>query len=259
MAVRSADITDNLTGISYPKGSLIPFAACFTSPPNILDALRMPLDPFCACIHTDNTGAIRTPQLKDPSNPVGRTVLCNFNDTNMLRPISVIDDNPSNLTTLMGARRNQSVYTASDFVTDQAIVSSDRKARYMRTSQYQITSSQTPAGQYSYAIGAPVFDSVLDIPADAQIAIDSIVGIWSPQIYSDGTSSTGKRRNVQFTAFFDDPAKVGATTTCALESIMFGKIVQINYPAHGLSNVYGAVLAWEIFPFAQKIVLTCLV
>lgn len=261
LATRDVATTDSTVSppITYAAGTAIPFGCHFDSPPSILDALRMPLDAFRACLWTDNTGTIRAGRLKDPSNPVGRTVKANFTTVNMLRPIDAQADNPSGLTTLIGARRNWSQFSASDFVTDQAIVSQDRKARYMRPSQYNVTSSQTPAGQYSFAIGAPVFDSVIDIPADAQNEIDATVGIWSPQIYSDGTAITGKRRIVTFTTEWDDPNVLGVTVTCAVTAIGFGDIIQITYPAHNLNGTYGAVLAWEVFPFAQKITLTVLV
>lgn len=261
LAVRDVAVTDTTVtpNITYAAGTLIPFGCHFDQPPNILDALRMALDSFCACLFTDNTGTLRAKRLTDPSNPIGRTIKCAFTTDNMQRPITVQGDGATNITTLLGARRNWSQSSDSDFVTDQAIVSQDRKARYMRPSQYQVTSSQTPAGQYSFAIGAPIFDSVIDIPNDAQVEIDRVVGIWSPTIYSDGTTATGKRRIVKFTAFWDDPNAIGIGTTCAVTAIGFGDIVSLTYASHGFSATPGAVLAWEIFPFAQKIILTVLV
>jgi hypothetical protein len=261
LAIRDVAVTDTTVtpNITYAAGTLIPFACHFDTPPNILDALRLALDSFCACIFTDNTGTLRAKRLTDPSNPVGRTIKCAFTTANVQRPITVRGDGASTLTTLIGARRNWSQFSDSDFVTDQAIVSQDRKARYMRPSQYQVTSSQTPAGQYSFAIGAPIFDSVIDIPNDAQVEIDRVVGIWSPNIYSDGTSVTGKRRIVTFTAFWDDPASIGIGTTCAVTAIGFGDIVSLDYPSHGFNATPAAVLGWDLFPFAQKITLQVLV
>jgi hypothetical protein len=239
-------------------GSNIPFGCCFTSPPNILDALRMPLDSCGAVLFTDNAGVLRARRLTDPSNPVGRTIKADFTSVNVLRPLSVAEDPAQYLTTLFGARRNWSTFSASGFVTDQSIVSQDKKARFMRTSQYWVKSSKTPAGSYNFAIAAPIFDTVFDIANDCQLEADRIVGIWSPNIYTDGTFNTGKRRIVTFTAFYDDPTAVGVTTTTAVTNLQFNDVISLTYPAHGFNATPCAILGWEIFPFAQKIALTVL-
>lgn len=240
-------------------GSVIPFGIHFDQPPNILDALREPLDSFGATMFTDNLGVLRIRRFIDPTDPAG-SVLCDFDPTNMERPVQNVSDDAKGVTTLIGARRNQSVFGDADFVTDHAIVPQDVKTRFKRTSQFQRTSSASPAGQYSFAIGAPIFDSLFDEPDDAQDEIERMVGIFSPNIYADGTFVTGKRRQITFIARYDDPTKVGATVQCNVNAILFGEIIRFTYPnADGTANFVnqlGEVIAWDHFAFARKIAVT---
>lgn len=263
IGIRDVATVDTLTGTTYPVGSLIPFGCHFDTQPNILDTLRMPADCFLVGLATDSSGVLRFRRLTDPSNPVGRVIKADFNAGNMQRPISIVSDNPTGLTNLFGARRNWKVPSDSDFVTDQLIVPQDRKIRLMRASQYQLYSTRTPASQYSFAIGAAIFDTVLDIPADVQNEGDRVVGIWSPNAYADGTTNTGKRRIVTFTTFFDDPLLVGATIQTPMTNFFFGDIISITYPTPigtvRFNNTPAAILQWEIFPYAQKIAFTVLV
>jgi hypothetical protein len=261
LAVHPLSAADtNLGNNTNPLDNLVGFACCFDSPPNILDALRMALDNFCATLFTDNLGVLRARRLIDPSDPTGRVVKADFTTINVKRPIEVYEDPASMLTTLFGARRNWKVYGSSDFVTDQGIVTQNTRAMFGRTSQYQIRSMKTPASNYSFAVGAPQFDTTIDVPNDCQLECDRVVGIWSPNVYPDGTVTTGKRRIVTFTAFWDDPTALGINTTCAVTALGFGDIVTLLYPTHGFNTpTYGAVLQWEIFPFAQQIKLTILV
>lgn len=244
------------TGPSY-----IPFAACFTSPPNILEALRLPVASLNGVIFTDADGVIRTRKFKDPSDPANQlSVKAHFNTYNVERPPQVVQDWAPMLTTLFGARPNQSVFSASDFVTDQAIVPQNTKTAYMRKSQIWVTASVTPSGMYTNAITAQIFDTALDLASDVQNIADEAVGLFSPKVYSNATSTTGQRRFVTFTAHFDDPAVVGVDTTCAVTDLMYGDIITLTYPSADGSpwfvNTYGAIEWWEIFPFAQKIKLT---
>jgi hypothetical protein len=223
-----------------------------TEQPNILDGLRTACDSFCATLFTDHEGTIRVKRLIDPkdSDPIAV-----FDSTNIQRPISVDPDPASNLTTLIGTNRNYAPLTDSDFVTDFDTVTADIRTRFKRVSQYQRTSSNVPAGQYAFAIGAPVFDSLLNDPDDGQTEIDRVVGIFSPRVYDDGTVSTGKRRRVTFTAYFDDLSKLGSSTQCDVRDILYGSIVTLNYPEQGFDNTAVEVIGWEIFPFDQRIII----
>ncbi|HEY6022362.1 MAG TPA: hypothetical protein VIY48_21630, partial [Candidatus Paceibacterota bacterium] len=242
-------------------GSLIPIGMNFTEPPNILDAIRMFADTRGAVVHTDNLGTLRFREFLDPSDPANASaVIADFDQTNVDMPVQAETLQASELTTLAGARRNWRVASSvSDFVTDQAIVPLDVKTRFMRTSQFQVTSSYIPAGEYSHAIGAKIFDTLHDLAEDAQEMIDNKVRIFSPQVYSDGSTSTGKRMLVRFTTHFDSVATVGVNTTCAVTDLMYGNMVRLSVKnADGsvwLTNKVCEVMEWEIYPFAQKIIL----
>lgn len=238
-------------------GTVMPWGIHFDRPPNILTALRGPADSFGFVMFTDANGTLRWRRFNDPTDPAYTgTIKADFGPENMVRPISVKADDPSSLTTLFGARRNWYVSSASDFVTDQATVTQDTKTRFSRTSQFWITSSQVPAGEYAFAISAPIYDTLMDEAADAQTEGDRVNGIFSPKVYSDGTRTTGKRRRVTFTALYDDPAAVGLTVTAAVTDMQYGDIVRVDYPAHGLNDQLAEIVSWEPFPFANKIALT---
>lgn len=245
--------TSDLEQLDSDTGYL--FGNRYTEQPNILDVLQQPLDSYCGVMYTSATGAIRVARLQDPFNC---TVIADFDETNMDRPISIQVDDAKNLTTLIGTTRNWDPLTDSDFVTDYDIVPAEIRTRYKERSQYQRTSSKHPAGQYDFAVGAPIFDSLLDDPEDGQTEIDRVVSIWSPNVYTDGTVITGKRRFITFTARWDDPAKLGVTTQCDVTDIGYGKGILINYPRRGFVNTKAEVVAWEIFPFAQTIVITAM-
>jgi hypothetical protein len=250
--------------ITRADGTIAPIGVHFDAPPNILDALRIPLDSAGAVTFTDATGTLRFRRQVDPSDPANQgTIKAAFTEANIFRPIQVAPDVAQYLTTLAGSRRNWYVFNPSDFVSDQAIVPQTVKTQYSRNSQFWAYSSVTPAGQYANAINAPIFDMVWDLIADCQIEIDRVVSIRAPQIYSDGTIGTGKRLRITFTAFFDDPAAVGIITTAALNDILYGDIVTMYYPSHSIVSanggpVFAEVVGWEPFPFAQKLTLTVL-
>jgi len=241
------DLTDLDTETGYE------FGIHYDEQPNILQCLRDVTDSYCATHWTDADGVIRTGRLIDPK--LG-TVVANFDETNVVRPISFVPDNAENLTTVIGARRNQSPFSDSDFVTNYDTVPADVRTRFKKQSQYTLTSSASPAGQYDFVRGAAIFHSVIDDPADAQIEIDRVAGIWSPKVYDDGTIITGKRRFTTFTTLFDDPDSIGVSTTCAVTDIMFGHVVTLNYPRHGFINTPVEVVGWEIFPFSKRLVVT---
>ncbi len=243
-------------------GTYIPWGVAFDTPPNILDALRIPVVSLKGgVIFTDNVGTLRVRPMVDPADPDNQTsIKAKFNTHNVKRPPIVSQDRATMLTTQFGCRPNQSVFSNSDFVTDTSIVTLNTKTRFTRKSQIIVNASVSPAGMYSHAIGALIFDTCIDDEDDCQDMADDIVSIFSAKIYRNGTVATGKCLLVTFTASYDSPAVVGIDTTCAVTDIMYGDIVQFDYQnADGstwFDNVYGSVEAWEIIPFAKQIKLT---
>lgn len=237
------------------------FGIHFDEPPNILrDCLLGPLPSFCADLATDAAGQIYAFRLSDPR--AGLPV-CGFDLTNTVRPITIEPDRAQFLTTVMGARRNWVLSGTSDFVSDYTAVPADVRARYGQKSQYQVTSSVTPAGQYSHAIGAPVFDSLLDDPADAQTEIDSVVSLYAPKVYGDGFIFNGKRNFVAFSVLFDDvSAQLGnqIVGTVTAPELLLGDIVELTYAhANGVTMFDETAIfvsGLELFPFGQKLTIT---
>jgi hypothetical protein len=233
------------------------FGIHFDSAPNILrDCLLGPLPSYCADLATNADGQLYAFQLVDPKL---QTPVAGFDLTNTERPIAISPDRASYLTTVMGARRNWTISGPADFVTDYALVPADVRMRYGRTSQYQVTASKTPAGQYAHAIGAPVFDSLLDDPDDAQTEIDRVVGLYAPVVYDDGTVFNGKRQFVTFTVYFDDAGVLGDQTFGALTApgLLLGSTVELTYSHSNGVMMFDQtpvfVCGTELFPFGNKI------
>jgi hypothetical protein len=239
------------------NGGVIPMGVSFDQPPNILDALRMMTDTRGATIFTDHLGVLRTRFLLDPTDP-GGTVICDFDTTNC-QLTSITTDEAKGLTTLFGARANQSVFSDSDFVTDQSIVPQSIKTRFTRKSQFQRTASASPAGQYSSAVDAPIFDTIHDDAEFCQDDADGIVGIYAAKIYSDGSSTNGKRRFITLDTWFDDYEAIGRTVTCSVNDLIFGE--QIRFTAtngDGSENFVdqlGRIVDWDPKPFGKGVTL----
>lgn len=79
------------------------------------------------------------------------------------------------------------------------------------------------------------------------------MSIYAPQIYSDGTIFNGKRRFIEFTVFFDDWTNIAGAGSPAPQDLLFGDVVTVDYPTHGLNNVPCMIAGTELFPFAQKL------
>jgi hypothetical protein len=228
------------------------FGICFDDPPNILrDCLLPPLSSVAATLFTDKVGAARVARLADPRT---LTPSVRFDLTNTQRPIQIEPVRAEYLTTLFGARRNWSVSGPSDFTSDFVGIPPEVRDRYSRTSQFQVQSSKTPAGQYSHAIGAPVYDTLGDDPDVVQAEGDRVVGIFSPTVYPDGFVSSGKRRMVRFPVLFDEIESLGAGTTLPAEDLLLGMGAVFNYPERDFNEEPGQVHETELFPFAGKIV-----
>jgi len=236
------------------NGGVIPMGVSFDQPPNILDALRLMTDTRGATLFTDHLGVLRTRFLEDPTDPAD-TVICDFDPTNCTL-VAVSTDEAKGLTDLFGARANQSTFSDSDFVTDQAIVPQSIKTRFTRKSQFQRTAGVSPAGQYASAVDAPIFDTIHDDADFCQADADRIVGIYSPKIYSDGTSTNGKRRFITLDVWFDDYEAIGRTVTCSVNDLLFGE--QIRFTAtngdgsENFVNQLGRIVDWDIKPFGKS-------
>lgn len=244
--------SSDLQAIDSATGYL--FGVRYETPPNILrDCLQTPLDSFCAGYFSRADEEIGFARLSDPKDGVA---IADFDESNILSMSAVDPDNATELTTLMGARRNWAIFGDADFVTDDIQLSLDTRERYKRASQFQQTASVVPAGHYSAARNAPAFDSLLDDPEDAQTEIDRVVSLYAPRVYEDGTITTGKRQFVRFEVLFDEQTAIGSTVQCDVRDLLPGTIVSVTYQGSGDAPRYQStpmlVASVELFPYAKK-------
>lgn len=222
----------------------------YSEPPNILSALRELCDTYCATVFEDSDGVIRVARLADPAYGIP---IADFGPANILPTVDVSEVSAEYLTTRIGARRNWSPSTDSDFVSDTVTLPIAKREAMKRTSQFERTATVVPAGHYSAALNAPVFHSLHDDPDQAQGEINRVVSLFAPATLYGRDPFSGKRRVVTIEATFDDPTSIGLTTKCALQDLLIGKIVSVTYPKRGLSNALGYVLGTAPYPFAGKI------
>jgi hypothetical protein len=212
-------------------GTLKPWGVSFNAPPNVIhDCLAKPAKSDGYVIITDSLGTLRFRRQLDPRDPANQGVIkCDFTRFNMSRPV-ISDDIADALTTEFGTRPNQDPYSSdSDFVTDTATVSLDQRTRYKRASQFWAKSSFIPLPQFAGSANAPRFETVFDEDEDGVEEVNRIVGQFAARRYSNTSISTDKRQRLTFTATFDDPRKLGITTTCAVPDLLYGDMVYIDY------------------------------
>lgn len=226
----------------------------YDEPPNLLQAQREIADSYHAALYGNNLGVSQVKQLSDPKDG---TPIADFDETNIVaKSLTVAVDDAPYLTNTAGTTRNWSPGQDSDFVTDTAIVPAEIRTRYKKVSQFTLTSSVSVAGQYAFSKNQPMIHLLLVDPGDGQREIDAVNSLWAPRVYSDGTVGTGKRRFITWATRFDDPAEVGATLKADLADFGFNTVVILNRPDRGFDNTSVAIVGWEIFPFAKRIVFT---
>jgi hypothetical protein len=257
-AIQSATIgTGGDTGLAIDEGYV--WGLRYTEPPNVVNAMQTALDQFGAVMFEDEDNQIRFRRLTDPADG---TPVAQFDESNVdPDSISIVADEALGLTTLFGARPNCDPNAENDFVSDPGIVTPATRAALMGPAQYNITATVKPAQEYAAAEGAPRFITRLDSPTQCLAEGNRNVSIWS-QKYADGGLSglsSGKRRLVTFTAFFDGMTLGVAPYTTQPHQLYYNDVVLLNLPDVGLDNVQGAVLSTELFPFAGKITIEALV
>lgn len=256
------------TSLATLDGTGYTFGIHFDEPPNILrDCLLGPLSSFCADLATDADGQIYAFRLEDPYIALP---IASFDLTNTVRPISIEPDRAQFLTTVIGGPRNWMLSGPADFVSDYELAPADVRMRYGRTSQYQVTATVTPAGQYQHAIGAAIFDTLIDVPivngkpdtTNLQTEINRVVGFYAETVYGDGHIFNGKRNFVDFTVLFDDVGKLGNQIigTLTAPGLKLGMTVLLTYAhANGammFDDTPVFVAGVELFPFGQKVTIT---
>jgi hypothetical protein len=249
-AIQSATVTP----VTYPEGYI--FGLRYTEPPNVCDAMQTALDQFGAVMFEDAQNVIRFRRLTDPSTG---TPVVQF-DTSNVDPdsISIRPDEALGLTTKFWARPNCDPNAENDFVSDTAIVTPATKAALMGPGQFNVEATVSLAAEYAAAQGAPRFLTRLDDPTQCLAEGNRVGGIWA-QKRVNGTLTNGKRRIVTLTAFFEGLSLGVGSLVVQPQQLYYNDVALINLPKHGLTNVQGAVISTELFPFAGKITVEVLV
>ena len=213
---------------------------------NVSQAARLPLDSYTATLFPDNAGDIRTGRLFDPATASDGDIRLEISADN-LRPASdgsanvqIQVDTAPGLTTSMGARRNWTIFTDSEFVSDYSPITGVPayvRAQLKRRSQFIQVSNLPLANQYRHAISAVPLDSLLDDPAQAQAEIDRVCALF------------GVLRFFYTFSLYLDSATV---------DLKFGDIVRATYPRWNLNT--GAklfVVGTVARPMTNEIDLIC--
>lgn len=178
-------------------------------PTTIRSAIEAALSSYCACAWMDDDGVLRFTRLVKPENEVAEGEIT---EADMLTEPTVTIDYAPKLSTQMRFRKNWTVLTAEDFVTDYVTV--PMSVRSALSSEYQgiAVSAEPLAGTYSAAVNAEPSEVLLDVAADAQAEVDHICDYYSTL-----------RKFYTFTV----SAELG---------IELGQIWTLTYPRHGLEN-----------------------
>jgi len=156
---------------------------------NISSAMRLPLDSYCAALYADKLGVIRMSRLYDPDTASDGSIKLEISASNIRASqngsamLSIEVDPAPGLTTYMGARRNWTTFTDSEFVSDYAEVTAALRSQLKRKSQFVVASNVSVASQYRHAINAGPMDSLLDDTAKAQVEIDRVCDLYTKLRY----------------------------------------------------------------------------
>ncbi len=159
--------------------------------------LSAPLDTYTAALTTDNLDRIRIARLIAPEAEPDGAIVWEINQLNAPeRPEVTLDEAPG-LTCRAGARRNWTLHTDSDFVTDfDPITGIDAasRTRFKRVSQFIVSSAKPLADLYAAARNRDPIDFLSDLQIHAQTELDRVVsmyskprGFWRVVAYYDGT------------------------------------------------------------------------
>ncbi len=208
------------------------------SAPTVLQALQEACDQFGAVICEDATGTIRVRQIGMPGVPIAA-----FDDTNVIAGSVRIRPSASPmLTTLFGARKNQTPFSPGDFVTDTVNVTAAHREAWQRQTQYLLSSPVALADEYRHAQGAARQVLAHDDRATAQTEANRVVGMHS-----------ARAAEVEFTAAFVGNLPGGST---APEDLLPGDTVTVDLPDFWCNAALGVVTSIVLSPFAGSITLT---
>ena len=157
--------------------------AWFGTPTTCLQALDTVIDSHTAAFFEDRLGKIKFFRLLDPDNdesPPSAAVF-DFTENDIIGDLEVKVDRGVGLSNQMACRRNWSVFTEGEFVTDYVAVPVNLRRRFSREYQFTRQSSTNLASVYRHATQANPVPSAIDDPNDAQFEIDRISALYATE------------------------------------------------------------------------------
>lgn len=144
---------------------------------NAIDAV---IDAFTGFYYQDSNGVIRFGRLFDPDE-TGSPGAQDVDEGDLLGDLQVSVDTAPGLTNTAAVRRNWSVHSDADFVTDLVDVPQSLRKRFMRDYQYHMVSSANLAATYRHALQAPPVAMLVDDTNDGQTEIDRVCSMYTEQ------------------------------------------------------------------------------
>lgn len=143
----------------------------------VLDAV---MDTYSASYWQDRVGKIRFGRMRDPNRVVSPDTDYDwsFDESNMLGRPSIYIDTAPGLSTSITCRRNWSVYSDGEFVTDTVDVPLALRARLSRQYQFTRTSSANLAQAYKHAVVNDPVVSYTDDPDQGQAEINRVCDMF---------------------------------------------------------------------------------
>jgi hypothetical protein len=205
------------------------FGVYLDGEPTVEDALRLPLDSYCATMFTDQLNRKRVRRLIDPSTVSDSDVVLWLTESDIKYGITVRQDLAPGLTTQMGARPNWRVYGDADFVTDDVAVPPALRTQFKRESQFIEPASATLSPSYRAAMQAPPLRSLFDDPDMAATEIQRVNAFYAAGRIrsSDGRAITTTPRLIELTIAYSGVAP---------PNLLFVDVIHVTYPRYGLQG-----------------------
>lgn len=142
----------------------------------VRDALEAVLPAYCACAWLDDDNVLRFTRLTKPEDetPVGYITA-----SDLLSDLQVRPDLAPALSTQINFRKNWSVLSETDFVSDFIVVPMSVRRALSQPFQGIAASAKPLSPSYARAVNAAPQGSLLDDPADAQASIDHVCDYYA--------------------------------------------------------------------------------
>lgn len=142
----------------------------------VRNAIEAILPGYTACAWVDSDNVIRFTRLTDPED---ETSVGDITEDDLLSELSVKPDLAPGLSTQAYYRRNWTILTPTDFVSDYLTVPGSTRRALSQQYQGVVASAIALGPAYAHAVYAEPIGFLLDAEADAQAEIDRIVAYYA--------------------------------------------------------------------------------